>query len=82
MNKYAKIYLEALKTANQSIIAAVFPGFNKVIDMVKDYQKDRRSLMGVSPIGKPMISLPKEVPQVDVHGALQSIPKPPKIDFK
>ncbi len=84
MNKYAKIYLEALKTANPSrgVIAAAFPGFNKVLDMVKDYQAERRAAKAPVIQSRPTINLPKEIPQVNTQEVLKNIPKPPKIDFK
>jgi hypothetical protein len=84
MNKYAKIYLGALKTANPSrgVIAAVFPGFNKVLDMVKDYQAERRAAKAPVIQSRPTINLPKEIPQVNTQEVLKNIPKPPKIEFK
>ena len=80
MNKYAKLYFDTLKSAADSPLASIFPSFQGVIDMVKDYQKDRQLAKGISPV--PKVNLAKEVPAIDTASVIKSLPKPSAIKFK
>lgn len=44
MNKYAKLYFQSLKTANQPVLGKIIPHWDKVLEMVKEYQEERKKL--------------------------------------
>jgi hypothetical protein len=86
MNKYAKFYLEALKTASQpSMLATVFPSFTKVVNTIASTPKKYpQALPSPAPasLSKPIVTLPKEVPEINSQEMIKNLAKPSKIDFK
>lgn len=86
MNKYARLYLEVLKTASQpSMLASIFPGFTKVVNTVASTPKKYpQALPSPAPasLSRPSITLPKEVPDINTEEMIKNLAKPSKIDFK